>query len=147
VARDALAAIERGKRLAALDETGRGGDLAQAWIRHVGKRVPIPEELVADADRELLAPIQPSRAVAMVARGAEAPELTKDARWAITPDGAVFQIGALEPSVGAIQFVASPRGASGHDDDGDDHDGADAFALPVLRTACQYFPFLYAELP
>jgi len=130
VARDAVKVIPRSKRLAALDEAGRGGDLAQAWIRHVGKRIAIPEELVADADRELLAPIPPSQALAMIGSAAEAPQLTNDARWVLTPDGAVYQVGHAAPAPGQRA----------------DGDGA-AFALPVLRTACQYLPFLYAELP
>jgi len=130
VARDALRAIPRSKRLAALDDAGRGGDLAQAWIRHVGKRIAIPEELVADADRELLAPIPPSQALAMIGSAEEAPQLTADAEWAITPDGGVYQVGQPAP-------VPGQRA---------DGSGV-AFALPVLRTVCQYFPFLYAELP
>jgi hypothetical protein len=159
VARDALAAIPRGKRLAALDEAGRGGDLAQAWIRHVGTRVAVPEELVADADRQLLAPIAPSQALPMFARATEVSQLTKDARWAITPDGAVFQVGMLEPTAGvvpsasavssahvtrAIHVVASPRATGPGQTPADE---GESFALPVLRTACQYLPFLYAELP
>jgi hypothetical protein len=148
VARDALAAIPRSKRLAALDEAGRDGDLAQAWIRHVGKRVAIPEELIADADRELLAPIPPSQALPMFGSAAEAPPLTIDARWAVTLDGGVTQVGqpgaavSVGPS-GAASSVgqsAPVAGQSGAEDGG-------AFALPVLRTACQYLPFLFAELP
>jgi hypothetical protein len=85
----------------------------------------------------------------MFAGAAEAPQLTTDARWAITPDGSVIQLGSSSggPPVGpagAASLVGSSTRAAGHDG-GDD--GGGAFALPVLRTACQYLPFLFAELP
>lgn len=128
VARDALSAIPRGKRLAVLDEAGRGGDLAQAWNRIVGKRIAIPEELAAQAGRELEAPIPASQALAMLCGAAEAPQLTVDAAWRIDPRGELVLGGSAEPA-------GQGRGVPA------------AFSAEVLQTACVYLPFLYAELP
>jgi hypothetical protein len=130
MARDALTAIPRTRRLAALDEAGRGGDLAEVWIRHVGKRVAIPEALIAVADRELQAPIPPSEALAMFGGAATAPRLTVDGHWGLEPDGDLLRVGQPAPLVGQTEA-----------DDGE------VFTLPVLQTACAYLPFLYAELP
>lgn len=122
VARDALVAIPRVKRLAALDDAGRGRDLAQAWIRHVGKRIGIPEALIAEADGELQAPIPPSQALAMFAAAADAASLNRDAQWQVNGTGDLVQVGA-------------------------NNTASEAFTIEVLQTACAYLPFLYAELP
>jgi hypothetical protein len=127
VARDALSAIPRRKRLAVLDAAGRGGDLAQAWNRIVGKRIAIPEELAAQAGHELDAPIPASQALAMLCDPAGAPPLTVDAAWRIDPRGELALDGSTEP--------AGRGGVPA------------AFSAQVLHTMCAYLPFLYAELP
>src|SRR5262249_29598817 len=103
VARDALAAIPRNRRLAVLALAGRGGELAEVWIQFAGMRIAIPEELIADADRELQAPIPPSQALAMFG-AANAPQLTTDGAWGLGQEGGVMQVSQPTPLVGQAKI-------------------------------------------
>jgi hypothetical protein len=104
--------------------------LAQAWLAKVGKRVAIPEELIADADRELQAPMAPSLALAMIGGADEAPELDRDACWGLDANLRVVAVASPAPLVGQTE-VAS--------------DGT--FTAGTLATVCAYVPFVFAELP
>ncbi|MDB4960729.1 MAG: hypothetical protein JWP01_728 [Myxococcales bacterium] len=142
IARDGMNAIPLAKRLAVIDETARVGvpalldgsgvdALAAAWKRLIGARVAVPEELVAEADRQLHAPIAPATALAMFAAGADAPELSGDGIWALGKTGDVIRVSRSEPLVGQDQAASD----------------AAVFTDQVLHTANAYLPFLYAELP
>ncbi|MEJ7600825.1 MAG: hypothetical protein WKG01_23170 [Kofleriaceae bacterium] len=141
IARDGLATVPLAKRIAALDEAGRAGvaaildgsaadALATAWLRLVGKRVAIPEQLVDDAG-DVYAPIAPSLALAMIGNAAEAPELACDGNFAFDPLGALRRTGQPTPLVGQpVLANADPV-----------FDGA------TLQTVAVYIPFLFASLP
>lgn len=142
IARDGLNSIPLAKRVAAIDEAGRAGiaalldgsavdALAAAWTRIIGKKIAVPEALIADADRELQAPIEPGPALAMIGAGADAPELAVDGVFALDSKGGVIRAGSAEPLVGQT--------ATG------DTDGV--FTEKVLHTLTTYLPFVYAELP
>ena len=142
IARDGLNAIPLAKRVAAIDEAARAGIaalldgsavdvLAAAWTRIIGKKHAIPEALIADADRELQAPIEPSPAFAMIGAGRDAPELANDGVFALERSGSVMRASKAEPLVG-------------QDKSGDD---SVVFSDKVLHTLITYLPFMYAELP
>ena len=132
VARDSLNAIPLGKRLAALAQAGDTVEsLAASWNKYVGKRIAIPEELVADADRELQANMEPSVALAMIGSAAEAPELNRDVAW------------GFDATTARVIAVASPAPLVGQKPIGVDG----VFTPALLQTLCSYLPFLYAELP
>ena len=142
IARDGLATIPLGKRLAAIDEAARAGVaalldgsagevLARAWTRIIGKKIAVPEELIADADRELAAPMEPSPALAMIGAAREVPELNVDGIWAFGKDGAVIRASKPEPLVGQDKLETE----------------APVFTAGVMSTLVVYLPFLYAELP
>ena len=141
VARDGLKTIPIGKRLAAIDEGARSGiaalldgsaadALGAAWVRIVGKKIAIPEELIADADRELQAPMEPSQALAMIGAARDVPELTADGTFALDPTGTVVRASTSEPLVQAKLET-----------------DAAVFTDKVMHTLISYLPFLYAELP
>jgi hypothetical protein len=137
LARDLLNAIPLAKRLAAIAEVGIGvlapdgvTRLAAAWVKHVGKRLAIPEELIADADREISAPLEPSVALAMISNAEDAPRLTTDGVWGLEPGTTIIQVGSASPLV--QPKVESTR---------------EVFDVPTLATVLAYLPFIYAELP
>ncbi len=140
--RDGLKLVPFAKRLAVLDETGRAGIaalldgsaaevFAAAWNRIVGARVPIPEELIAEAGREVLAPIEPGPALAMFATAHESPLLQLDGTWALDAKGEVIRASKPEPLVGQTTTL----------------DDTPVFTAAVMHTANAYIPFLFAELP
>ena len=142
IARDGLNTIPLVKRIAAIDEAARAGIpalvdgsavdvLATAWTRIIGKKLAVPEDLIADADRELQAPIEPSPALAMIGAGKDAPELAADGVFALDGKGTVMRASKPEPLAGQATT-------------GDDNP---VFTDKVLHTLITYLPFLYAELP
>lgn len=142
LARNAFNTIAPAKRLAAIEHAGRAGiaalldgsaveALAAAWTRVVGRKIAIPEALIADADREVHAPIPPSTALAMIGAGPEAPELSSDGQFGLDPVGNLVRVGKPEPLVGQSK-LAEP---------------SVVFTDQVLHTLVAYLPFLYAELP
>ncbi|MBA3460198.1 MAG: hypothetical protein H0T46_09585 [Deltaproteobacteria bacterium] len=131
IARDGLKTIPIAKRLAAIDEAARAGiealldgsaadALAAAWVRIVGKKIAIPEALIAGADRELQAPIEPSQALAMIGAASDAPELNADGTFVLDNAGAIVRNAGEDGPV---------------------------FTDKVMHTLISYLPFLYAELP
>ena len=137
LARDLLKAIPLAKRLAAIADVGIGAlaedgveRLAAAWVKHVGKRLEIPEELIADAGREIEAPLAPSVAFAMIGNAENAPRLTSDGIWGLTPTTTIIQVGSASSLVQA-------NGESTRE----------VFDVPTLATVLAYLPFIYAELP
>ncbi len=142
IARDGLRTIPLAKRIAAIDEAARSGigalldgsaveTLAAAWIRIVGRKVSIPEQLIGDADRELKAPIEPSPALAMIAAGRDAAELALDGVFALDRNGTVMRASKAEPLAGQDKST----------------DDSTVFTDKVLHTLTTYLPFLFAELP
>jgi hypothetical protein len=138
LARDLLNAVPLAKRLAVIDQVGAGAlapdgadKLAAAWVRVVGKRIAIPEELITDADREIQAPFPPGVALAMIGNAKDAPRLTTDGAWALDKEGDLIPTGSAAPLVGQAK------------QEGDRQD----FDTNTMATACAYLPFLYAELP
>jgi hypothetical protein len=144
IARDGLNTIPLTKKLVAIDAAARTGiaalldgsavdELADAWKRAVGKRVAIPEELVAEADDVFArygAPMQPSIALAMIASPNDSPQLTADGTWALDKQGDVVRASKPEP---LIQDAVT--------------DDNPVFDAEVLRTVIAYVPFVYAALP
>jgi hypothetical protein len=141
IARDGLAAIPVAKRLAALDEAGRAGiaaildgraadELAAAWLRRVGKRIAIPEELVEDAG-DIHAPMPPSLALAMIGNAADAPKLATDGSFAFDKQGSIIRTAQAEPLVGQTKLATETP----------------VFDASALQTVAVYVPFLYAALP
>lgn len=142
IARDAFNAIAPAKRIAAIEHAARAGiaalldgsavePLAAAWTRFVGKKIAIPEGLIADADREIHAPIPPSAALAMIGAGSEAPELASDGQCGLDTVGNVVRVGKSEPLIGQSKLA----------------EASVVFTDKVLHTLAVYLPFLYAELP
>ena len=142
IARDGLNTIPLAKRVAAIDEAARAGiaalldgsaveTLATAWTRIIGKKLAISEDLIADADRELQAPIEPTPALSMIAAGRDAPELAIDGVFALDSTGGVMRASKPEPLVGQ---APNP-------------DDSAVFTEKVLHMLTTYLPFLYAELP
>jgi hypothetical protein len=143
-ARDSMKAVPIAKRRAAVDAAARGAGtvdalfdgtlvrtLATAWIGAVGRRTPIPEELITDADRELWAPMEPTQALAMIGNAAEAPQLATDATWALNNNANVIRVSSPEPFIGQTAIPAD----------------APAFDTGVMQTVLVYLPFMFAELP
>ena len=141
IARDSLATVPLAKRLAAIDEAGRAGvaaildgsaadALATAWLRIVGKRIPIPEELVDEAG-DIYSPMTPSLALMMIGNAAEAPQLVTDACFAFDKQGGIMRTGKAEPLVGQDKLASDAPVFEGH----------------TLLTVAVYVPFLYASLP
>ena len=142
IARDGLRAVPLARRRAAIEAPARAGlaalldgsavdALAEAWTDLVGKRIAIPEELIADADRELSTQLQPAAALALIAGAHEAPELTVDGTWAIGKDGAVIRASQREPVVGQAKVA----------------DDSPVFTAAVMDALVSYLPFVFAELP
>lgn len=140
--RDAVNAVRDLRRLAAIEVAARAGVsamldgsaadvLAAAWNRHVGKRVAVSEELIADADSALSVTGQPAQWLAMFAAPDESPQLTTDGLFAFDVGGDVIRVGKAEPLVGQSKIAEAPL----------------AFDASVIVAAVQYLPFLYAELP
>jgi len=144
VARDGINAVPLATRVRLIDAAGRAGlaalldgsavdVLAQAWNELVGARVAIPEELIADADRELATPPQPTTALAMIASADSAPQLTVDGTWGLDAGADVVRV--ARPTDGG-PLVQAPLA-----------DAPPAFDVHALHTTLVYVPFLYAELP
>jgi hypothetical protein len=105
--------------------------MAEAFVRHVGKRVPIPEELLADAAREVEAPLNTNVALRMIATSQESPLINADAHWGLDEKGNVIAVANPTPLVGQAK-IDNPN---------------DVFAPAVLNSAAVYLPFVYAALP
>ncbi|MDX2088097.1 MAG: hypothetical protein SFX73_09610 [Kofleriaceae bacterium] len=142
VARDAMNAISLSTRREIIDEVARHGvealldgrlaeNLGAAWLRHVGKRVAIPEDLIASADRDLDAPLAPASALALLADPDTAPELTTDGTWAFDMSVDLIRSRNLEPLVGQDKL----------------EDESKVFAASALQSAVIYVPYVLAELP
>jgi hypothetical protein len=103
LARSALIAIPVAARLQAIAEAARTGctvdALAAAWAARVGKRVAVPEDLIATATAELRAPISANVALPMLASGDEATQLTK-----VVGDNA-FNAQVLQTAIAYLPFV------------------------------------------
>ena len=108
---------------------GRPGDAAAA------ARAPaagaIPDELVAAAERELRAPIEPREALEMIAAAAGSPRLDADGSWALDRRGVPIRAAAAAPLVGQDELADAPP----------------VFDGAAMATVASYVPFLYAELP
>jgi hypothetical protein len=142
VARDAMNAIELDVRREIIDEVARGGidalldarvaeTLSAVWLRRVGKRVAIPEDLIATADRELDAPLNPANALALIADPDGTPEVTTDGNWAFDMSVDVIRVRNAEPLVGQDKL----------------EDNSKVFTVSVLQSAVMYLPYVFAELP
>jgi hypothetical protein len=140
--RDQINGVRDYKRLSALEECARRGvaamldgsaadALVEAWVRIVGKRVAVPEALIAEADSVLSAQGQPATWLAMFAAPDESPQLSTDGIYALAASGEVIRASKPEPLVGQDKLVDPPP----------------AFDATVILAATQYLPFLYAELP
>jgi hypothetical protein len=116
--------------VAALLDGSAADALGAAWNRHVGKRVAVPEALIAEADDALSAAGQPAHWLGVFASPDEAPELLVDPILAFSKTGELINVAAREPLVGQDKVT-----------------GPAAFGATVLAAAVQYLPFLYAELP
>jgi hypothetical protein len=142
-ARDSLRAVPIAKRLeilaaaasepAALWDAVAGGAadrMAGAWNRLVGRRTPIPDDVLVAADRDLRAPIQPGAALVMLANPTAAPQLTEDTHWGFDPTGKLVLTspGTLLVAAGAGKADATPP-------------------TQALHTAAVYLPYLFAALP
>ena len=92
--------------------------LAAAWNQRVGRRTPVPDDLLVAASRDVTAQMEPGPALAMIANPDQAPELTVDGHWTLGPDGAL----------------------SAADED------QRAFR-PQTLTAASYLPYLFAARP
>jgi hypothetical protein len=141
IARDGLATIPVAKRLAALDDAGRAGiaaildgsaadELATAWLRRIGKRIAIPEELVDEAG-DIYAPMGASLALAMIGNAAESAELASDGSFAFDTQGTVIRTSQAEPLVGQTKLATETP----------------VFTASALQTVAVYVPFLFANLP
>ncbi len=139
--REQIAAIAYTKRLVVLEECARRGvaamldgsaadALVDAWVRVVGKRVSVPEELIAKADSALSIYGQAATWLATFATPDESPQLAADGVFALDRSGDVIRARAAEPLVGQDKLTDAPV----------------AFDSAVLVAATQYLPFLYAEL-
>lgn len=139
--RDAMTTIRDDKRRQALDACARAGvaamldgsavdALAAAWVRHVGKRVAVPESLIAEADA-LNVTGQPAHWLSVFAAPDESPLLAADGCFAFERGADVVRTGSAEPLVGQDKLADAPPAFDGN----------------VLTAAIHYLPFLYAELP
>jgi len=141
VARDGMFALPVWSRVRAIDAAGQAGvaavldgsavdALIAAWKTIFGARVAIPEELIAEADRELWAPRQPKDALSLIGSADTAPELTVDANWGLDEGCDVVRVANPEPLVQAKLPEVKP-----------------AFDSQTLQTVLVYLPFVFAELP
>jgi hypothetical protein len=146
-AKDSLRAIPVDKRIAILAAGGsdpavlaRGGTgddsavarLADAWNRIAGKRTPIPDALLASADREMTSQMRPGMVIGMLGNPAAAPELQTDAAWSFVADGQLVR-GT------AGQLVVAAASAPTH--------GERVFNQSVLDASTVYLPYLFYALP
>jgi hypothetical protein len=142
VARDSLVALPLAKRIRALAAAGDAGvaallegtavdALIEAWKQAFGERVAIPEELIAEADRELWAPMQPNPALRLIASPDDSPVLAVDGTWALDDKCDVVRVANAEPLVGQTKLEEPPP----------------AFGIQALQTVAIYLPFVFAELP
>ncbi len=142
VARDSMTAVALPKRIRAVDAAGQAGvaalldgsavtALVAAWQQLFGTRMAIPEELIAEADRALWAPMQPKPALTLIGSAETAPELTVDGLWGLDAACDVVRVGSAEPLVGQTKLTDAPT----------------AFDSQVLGTVLVYLPFVFAELP
>lgn len=142
LARDAINAIPWPKRLVLIYAAGSAGvpalldgsavdTLAKAWIELFGKRVPIPEDVLAEADKEINVTTKPAQALAIYASGGDDPRLTTDGTWGLLADGTVARVSQPAPLVGQTRDESAPP----------------AFDVSLLYMHCAYAPFLYAALP
>jgi hypothetical protein len=141
-ARDAVRAILNDKKMTVLDAAARAGVPAMladgavdaviaSWLAVIGTKVPVSEDLIAEADRELQAPMPPSEALAMIANADEAVELGTDGAWALDGSGEAIRVsGPGGPKVVHQSKVEDV-----------------VFDMRALNTYCAYAPFLFAELP
>ena len=140
--RDAIAGVRDMKRMQAIEECARAGvgamldgsaadALARAWVTHVGKRVAVPEALIAEADSTLSATGQPAHWLSVFAAPDDSPQLATDGYFGFERGGDVIRTSKAEPLVGQDKLVDPPT----------------VFESSVLLAATQYLPFLYAELP
>jgi hypothetical protein len=140
--RDQISGVRDYKRMHALELCARRGvpamldgtaadALVDAWVKLVGKRVPIPEALIAEADSALSATGQPAVWLAMFGAPEESPQLARDGVFALDRSGDVIRANSPAPLVGQDKLTDPPL----------------VFDGTVLVAATQYLPFLYAELP
>ncbi|MFN0247350.1 MAG: hypothetical protein ACKV2T_10720 [Kofleriaceae bacterium] len=140
--RDQIIGVRDYKRILALELSARSGvaaildgtaadALVDAWVRLVGKRVPIPEALIAEADSALSATGHAAVWLAMFGAPDEAPQLAADGVFALDRSGDLIRASSPEPLVGQDKLVDPPP----------------VFDGLALIAATQYLPFLYAELP
>jgi hypothetical protein len=144
-ARDNLRAVPIAKRVeilaaaasdpAALWDPVAGGAadrMAGAWNRLVGRRTPIPDEVLVAADRDLRTPMQPGAALVMLANPQAAPQLTTDGAWWFDHTGTLVRRSPTSTSEAATAAAAA---------------AAPVAELPVFHTAAVYLPYLFAALP
>src|SRR5204863_3710846 len=96
--------------------------LIAAWRAELGTRVVIPEELIAEADRELWAPRKPKDALTLIGSADSAPELTVDASYGLDEACDVIRVANPTPLVGQSKAA----------------DSSPAFDLQVLQTVLVY---------
>ena len=136
-----MRALTLTKLLRAIDAAGHAGvpalldgsavdALIEAYRQQFGTRVAIPEELIAEADRELWAPKQPKEALTLIVSADTAPELNVDANWGFDENCNVVRVANPEPLVQAKLPDVKP-----------------AFDVAAMNTVIVYLPFVFAELP
>jgi hypothetical protein len=152
-ARKLLRTIDPGRRLDVLAAGGSvpaalwdpidglaAARMVGAWNRLIGRRVPIPDELIADATRDLASPVPPAEALGMLAAPKTAPRLNTDGAWGFDArrDGR-----AVRTTSGNLVVTSGPA----RDEDASIGPTAAACDLLTLHTVAVYLPYLFAALP
>ncbi|MFJ9648387.1 DNA-binding protein, partial [Streptomyces sp. NPDC101206] len=87
---------------------------AAVWNQRVGRRVPVPERLTAEAHREVVSRWPALRSLPAVLDPAAAPQLSTDAPWEVkegravhaAPDAEVFSADVLTGAVAMVAWLA-----------------------------------------
>lgn len=149
---------------------------ARAWIARVGKRIPIPAELVVAATKDLSgSSLAPSEALALVAQPAKDSRLTTDEIWYVNAASRLskkIETTDSQPITASTsenkdkdededkledkpqdnlqdEFVDEDDEGDDEYDDDDDETTAEkeGFTGAIVTSAAHYIPYLYATLP
>jgi hypothetical protein len=125
------------------DEESAVARFASAWVARVGRRVPVPAELVVAATRDLARiGLEPSAALAAAAEPSRSGLFSRDAEWVVTKNAGLTTRG---------EVANSPVDEDLDDEDFEiDEDGGatqEYFTPAALTAAIHLVPYLFASLP
>jgi hypothetical protein len=117
--------------VAALLDGSAAGAMANAIVELVGKRVPVPEALIAEADRVITGRLDPGMWLRTIASDAPEPQLDVDGVWGLASTAYTIRVSNPAPLVGQTHVADAPA----------------CFDGQTLQAMACYLPFIYAELP